>query len=157
MHSNAILDQHFFDHSTQFHKTVEWDGIVGIDGESDAWLARVAGTLRMAGRLELSGSERLVMDGKPAAHVSTQRILAVVDGWPLRTSTSDEEDVRYIASTREPRDRGSELLRRSDNTNYRRLTAALNPAVARGSSGGASDGKRAWRQRLSRESRYRGH
>lgn len=111
-------------------------------------LASVVDTLRMSGRMELSGPERLIMDGYSVAAVATQRALAIVDGWPLRTSLDENDEV---AESKEIKDRPpttDDRIAKSSRATYLRLTNALNPSVSGSAEQRKSDGKHAWRSRL---------
>lgn len=118
--------------------------------ESDNELVvRVVGTLRASGRLELSGPERLVMQGQPLAAVGTQRALALADGWPLQTSPEEFVDDAGPEELRERSPKVDEGHANANRAAYRRLTSALNPTVSRRAE--SRDGKRAWRNRLEKD------
>lgn len=124
--------------------------LVESDDDATKLLDRVVEAFRAAGRVELSGPERLVMDGHPVAAVDTQRILAVTDEWPLRTGTGDEDDASHPEQVKEPQPKNSKRASRGWPAAYRRLTSALNPEVFR-RRGRESDSKYAWRRRLRKE------
>lgn len=115
-----------------------------------AWLDKAIGTFRAAGRVELSGPERMVMDGVPLAAVDTQRILAVVDEWPLQTAAFEEGEARQPGQLKEPLPVRDRKPHSANRVAYRRLTSAMNPDVSRRKQN-SSDGKRAWRAVLRRE------
>ena len=124
--------------------------VVEADEESATLLCRVVGTLRVAGRMELSGPERLVMDGCPVAAVDTQRVLAVADEWPLRTGVGDEDDANHAEQIKESGSRNHKQATKGRSVAYHQLTSALNQEVSR-RKGRKSDGKYAWRRRLRKE------
>lgn len=118
---------------------------------------RVAATFQMAGRLELSGPERLVMDGQRVACVDTTRSLAIRDEWPLRTADPAQETPGPTTRVREVLPCAGDPQQPTDRKVYFRLTAALNSAVSRSASGRKSDGKHGWRGRLAKELRRLTH
>lgn len=124
--------------------------VVEFDGDATKLLERIVGTLRTAGRVELSGPERLVMEGQPVAAVDTQRMLAVADEWPLRTGAGDEDDARHLEQIKEPYSGSKKVASKGGSAAYRKLTSALNPEVSR-RRGRESDNKYAWRGRLRKE------
>lgn len=126
-------------------------GVSEFAEEPCAWLDKVLGALRAAGRIELSGPERLVMSGHPLATVDTRRILAVVDEWPLQTAAMDEEEARPPEQLKGPPSGNPGPAQRVNRSGYRRFASALNPDVSRRRQRGASDGKRAWRGAVGHE------
>ncbi|QCO66980.2 hypothetical protein E5843_02860 [Luteimonas yindakuii] len=118
-------------------------------GEADEGIERVVATLQMAGRLELSGPERLVMEGHTLACVGTTRSVAIDDRWPLRTRQHLADG--GVIAVREPSSRKLGTQSRTGAGSYAKFTSALNAEVSRARGGGKSDGKHGWRRRLRSE------
>lgn len=124
--------------------------------KSDSLLENVVSTLRMAGRVELSGQERMLMLGHTSmAAVSVERSLAQDDGWPVRTQVKlDSSDLTESTATFELDDTLTTSPVKSDRSflsGYRKLTAVLNPSLLPGVTGSKSDGHRNWRKKLEGE------
>jgi hypothetical protein len=110
--------------------------------------------LQAAGRLELSGQERLLMLGQVTlAATSVDRALARDDNWPVRT--------RGVVESPQAENRSASLetveevaLSRTtgggDRSEYGALTSMLNPDAADSSLDDASDGHHGWRGKLQR-------
>lgn len=119
------------------------------DDDSESFFDRVLEALQVAGRVELSGPERLLMEGCRLAAVTTQRSLAVVEDWPLRTGDGQKVDVEAgLVKERLPSAAGRAV--RSTHEHYRKLTASLNPELPQ-KADGKSDGNRGWRQAARRK------
>lgn len=125
--------------------------LFGDDGsDPERLLALLVSAFQMSGRLELSGPERLVMQGQAVASVDVQRNLAVRHNWPLNTADSTQDVGQRPGRVREVQ--APELSRPEGggSAGYRQLAAALNPRVSRRATQKATDGKRAWRSTLGR-------
>lgn len=121
-------------------------GDVAKAGEGMSHLKLVEGTLQMAGRLELSGPERLIMEGQRVACVSTKRSIAIEDQWPLRTAINDAVmDEAPFGHVKESAARERDPATSVERSSYSKLTRILNSQVSRRSAGKRSDGKYAWR------------
>jgi hypothetical protein len=124
------------------------------DDDDDAIFDAVVGTLQTAGRVELSGPERLLMlGGASLAPTTVERCLAADDRWPVRTSDSDESaiesrEVSFEAAQSMPARPASVA---GVATHYRRLTALLNPNLLPRETGASGDGYRGWRTILAKE------
>lgn len=111
--------------------------------------------LRMAGRLQLSGPERLVMlEHDVVATVPVNRSVADDDMWPVRTRATDTQDesVAYV-ETYDSSDQKPQVVepeRARTDSGYSRLRKILNPDY-RAPSSGPSDGHHRWRGKLNRE------
>lgn len=117
----------------------------------------LAGLMRAAGRLELSGQERLVMLGEaPLAGVPVPRSLARDDSWPVcnaRVPAEPEKeiDMRYEPAATEGAGADQTTRKRNATEEYRRLTEALNPDIFNARRQRKSDGKWNWRAALAKE------
>lgn len=124
-----------------------FDGVLCPEAAAENLIEPLVATLRMAGRLELSGPERLVMERHPAATVGATRSLAIADHWPIRTEWVDgSEQAAGWIKEREPSERGEAA--NAMRATYRKLTAALNSDVSRRNLRRRSDGKHRWRGNL---------
>ena len=119
-------------------------------------LAALVATARAAGRIELSGPERLLMLGGVTLHAtSVPRCLAAEDDWPVRTQQHPAPDNGDTAVTLyEPsREDASSTQHPPSSTQgvdarYARLTELLNPDRLPVAMGKKSDGHRAWHKNL---------
>ncbi len=119
-------------------------------------LAALVATARAAGRIELSGPERLLMLGGVTLHAtSVPRCLAAEDDWPVRTQQDPAPDDADTAVTLyEPiQEDASSTQQHSPSAlevdeRYARLTQLLNPDRLPVAMGKKSDGHRAWRRNL---------
>lgn len=121
--------------------------------DNDRMLDFAAMTLRAAGRLELSGPERLLMLGTVAmASTSVERCLALDDRWPVRTRETAEARSDDIPETLvEPEaTTPASTSPSSVDAGYRELTALLNPDLLPKALGKKGDGHRGWKQALAR-------
>jgi len=127
-----------------------------LPADPDEAAQRIAALMRAAGRLELSGPERLVMLGDaPLAAVPVPRSVARDDDWPPCNAQSSadpdtEADVRYEPLVEEGGRAPHPVKRRDIADDYRRLTEKLNPEVFNRSRQGKSDGKWNWRAALAK-------
>lgn len=90
-------------------------------------LKDLAATLRAAGLLELSGTERLLMSGDVSiAPVTSKRCIAVDDGWPVCTAVDADAFTERISGRSLARDDG-QGVRAIQTDAYRSLLKLLNP------------------------------
>jgi len=141
-------------HAPTTEQLVAWinenlgSGIQRIDSESD--LNQVISTAWAAGLVEVSGPERLLMNGEvELTCVSTDRCLAADDDWPVRTAenVTDEESAVAPPAPQEPATLPHSKQQQASE--YARLAALLNPANYR--SGKESDSKYGWRRKVGRQ------
>ncbi len=117
---------------------------------------KLVALLQAAGRLELSGPERLVMHGDaPLAAVPVERSLARDDDWPVCNAAARDvsdplPEVWYEPEVagEEARPRGAAPLTATQG--YAVLTAALDPERFARMRKGPGDGTRGWRSALAR-------
>lgn len=111
----------------------------------------VVQTLRAAGRLELSGPERVLMLGPISlTGVSADRYHAGDDRWPVRTR-EDSELTPEEMPARPPAPQLAPFADTSTQTaihQYRELTALLNPGLFPKILGKEGDGRHGWRGAL---------
>lgn len=125
-----------------------------VDDEEAA--RHIAALVRAAGRLELSGQERLVMLGEaPLAAVPVARALARDDDWPVCNATPSADLGPEAGALYEPKVDGAggapvPAKKRDVAADYGRLTLALNPETFNSRRQTKSDGKRAWRSALAK-------
>lgn len=130
------------------------EGVLDFVGQVNGVLAPTVSLFRAAGRLELSGQERLALiEGASVGAVPVERSLARDDKWPLRTATPkpNKDDARIDATYDEEATmplQSQALDRRKRETGYAKLTALLTPEGLAKIAGGKSDGHYAWRGRL---------
>lgn len=123
------------------------------DGEA---ARHIAALMRAAGRVELSGQERLVMLGEaPLAAVPVTRALARDDDWPVCNATPSAEPEPEAEALYEPEVGGGDEAPKSSKkrdvaADYGRLTQALNPEIFNSRRQTKSDGKWAWRSALAK-------
>lgn len=118
--------------------------------------AQLESILRMAGRLELSGSERLAMlEHDVLSTVPTYRSLADDDNWPVQTSIQElasEND--NLIETYDKSDSKLNVVEPEHirtHSGYRRLTYLLNPVTRSPNDKNLSDGHRGWREKLNKD------
>lgn len=115
---------------------------------------QVVALLQAAARLELSGPERLVLQGEaPLAAVPVVRSLARDDDWPVCNAASREMPAPVVEVLYEPDEtvQGAEASGPAPTTTakgYARLTAVLDPERFGRMRKGRSDGTRGWRSAL---------
>jgi hypothetical protein len=125
-----------------------------LPADPAATAEQLAALMRAAGRLEVSGPERLVMLGDaPLAAVTVVRSLARDDDWPLCNASSlvepePESDVRYEETVEEVGRSTAPAKKRDVASDYSRLTEVLNPEVFNARRQRNSDGKWNWRSAL---------
>ncbi len=108
-------------------------------------------TVRAAGRIELSGPERLLMLGALSlTAVSVDRCLAAADAWPVQTRSQSEDALENAPSSiYAPEDTPNTPIPPSERDhNYRQLTELLNPRLLPKALGKVGDGRRGWRGAL---------
>lgn len=120
--------------------------------EGEQALEALVHAARVAGRVELSGQERLLMLGAASlATVSVERCLAASDAWPLRTAPEDETAQREQeapAAVEELEVEKRPATRRETITQYRTLTSLLNPDLYLRNFHKESDSRYGWRSAL---------
>jgi hypothetical protein len=127
-----------------------------LPANNDEAARHIAALMRAAGRLELSGQERLVMLGEaPLAAVPVTRALARDDDWPVCNSASIADPEPEAGALYEPpADSAGDAPRsakpRDAAADYARLTQALNPEIFNARRQKKSDGKWAWRAALAK-------
>lgn len=122
----------------------------------DTLTGKIESMLRMAGRLELSGPERLVMLGQDVlATVPIYRSLAADDRWPIQTRINELEfEVDSLIKTYdEPESKSNVAVPTQKRSlgDYRRLTNLLNPVTESINKKEVSDGHRRWREKLNKD------
>lgn len=125
-------------------------------GSGQEMVAQLEGAFQAAGRLELSGPERIVMlRYSPLAAVPVGRSLARDDDWPLRTAIAVQEppdpldgQIHEVEPVHGDDSVPAPRKPRSLAENYERLTAALNPETLPKLLGKKSDGHYGWRGSL---------
>lgn len=127
-----------------------------LPAEDQESARHIAALVRAAGRLELSGQERLVMLGEaPLAAVPVTRALARDDDWPVCNATPSADPEPEAEALYEPEVGGGNETpkpskKRDVAADYGRLTQALNPEIFNSRRQTKSDGKRAWRSALAK-------
>lgn len=127
-----------------------------LPAEPEKAAHQYAALMRAAGRLELSGQERLVMLGDaPLAAVPVARSLARDDDWPVCNASSSAEpepeaEVRYEPLAGDADNQPGPSKKRGVAADYSRLTGALNPELFNARRQKKSDGKWAWRAALAK-------
>lgn len=127
-----------------------------LPAEDEEAARYIAASTRAAGRLELSGQERLVMLGEvPLAAVPVTRALARDDDWPVCNAASSAGPEPQAEALYEPEVAGGDdapgpAKKRDVAADYGRLTQALNPEIFNSRRQTKSDGKWAWRSALAK-------
>lgn len=125
----------------------------GLDAEQV--LARAAQTLAAAGRVELSGPERMLLLGRAVqSTVSVERCLGNDDRWPVRTCETEEaisRDVFAQVHESAPIQKKEAPAPVESIAGYRDLVEMLDPDGLRRRTGKRSDTRHAWRSDLARE------
>lgn len=125
-----------------------------IPTNQDTVLQALVSTSRAAGRLELSGPERLLMLGTVAlTSMPVQRCLAADDQWPVHTRDDApntlERSTAPVYVMDRVRDAAASLPTNSGH--YRELTALLNPEILARERDTSSDGHRGWHGDIDRK------
>lgn len=124
--------------------------------DADAEAVQALGELlQAAGRVELAGPERLVMQERVSlASVDVERTIACDDAWPIRTRPAGDAQESPVPTEifvgggpagAEP------AARRGATEGYRVLTGLVNPDVSSSTDKRLSDGHHGWRGRLKRD------
>ena len=127
-----------------------------LPAEDEEAARHIVALTRAAGRLELSGQERLVMLGEAQlAAVPVTRALARDDDWPVCNAASSAGPEPQAEALYEPEVAGGDdapgpAKKRDVAEDYGRLTQALNPEIFNSRRQTKSDGKWAWRSALAK-------
>lgn len=120
--------------------------------EKDTLIEQLTHLLHAAGRLELSGQERLLMLGQVTlAATAVERAVARDDNWPVctrgavETPHAENEPATFELVEESTLPSATGAAARSE---YGTLTSMLNPDAADSSSDDASDGHHGWRGKL---------
>jgi len=125
----------------------------GLPADPEECAKRIESLLQVAGRLELSGPERVSsVPDRISAAVDVERCLALDDAWPVRNAESeqveDDKGVVILEAKSEEHDSPKRRASREQRALYVQLLAALDPSRMAEREGARSDGHRGQRTKI---------